>query len=220
VSGVDLFGRHSLNSAPSEILLRDKISPPMPAAVKAAALDPDDPYLLRDDAYNHWYNSLDSVVRETLIGLRVGWRWTPAHQQQAPDTKEFRIYFHPGAALPPDRDKAITWQERYYVVGYNDNVMIDSVSGDRVYEIFLPSSTATVLASVPLNPSLAEPVAYAHIGVSAADGKTHTADVRTTGNWGNRPGNEGFVGPVAKIYRVWRTPPPPPGDVFTGERLF
>lgn len=219
VSGVDLFGRHSLNSAPAEILLRDKISPPMPAAVKADALDPDDPYLLRDDAHNDWYNSLDSVVRQTLIGLRVGWRWTPAHQQQAPHTKEFRIYFHPGV-VPPDHDRAINWQERYYVVGYNKNFTIDSVNGDRVYEIFLPPSTATVLASVPLNPSLAEPVAHAYIGVTAADGKTHTADLRTTGNWANRLGNEGFVGPIAKIYRVWRTPPPPPGDVFTGERLY
>lgn len=220
VSGLDLFGRHSLNSAPAEVLLRDKISPPMPAAVKADALDPDDPYLLRNDAYDDWFNSLDSVVRETLIGLRVGWRWTPAHQQQAPDTNEFRIYFHPSAVPPLDRDQAINWQERYYVVAYNENVTIDSVSGDRVYEIFLPPATATVLASVPLNPSLAEPVAYAHIGVSAADDKTHTADVRTTGDWGNRSGNEGFVGPVAKIYRVWRTPPPPPGDVFPGERLY
>jgi hypothetical protein len=159
-------------------------------------------------------------VRETLIGLRVRWAWTTAHQQQAPGTSEFRIYFHPGAVLPPDRDQAIHWQERYYVVGYNENFKIDSVSGDRLYEIFLPPSTAQVLTSLPLNPSSAEPVAYAHIGVSAADDKTHTADQRATGDWSNRPGNEGHVGPVAKIYRVWRTPPPPPGDIFTGDRLY
>ena len=220
VSGVDLFGRHSPNSAPAQILLRDKIPPPMPAAVKADALDPDDPYLQKDDAYNEWFSSLDPIARETLIGLRVGWRWTPAHQQQAPDASEFRIYFHPGPVLPLDRDQATNWQERYYVVGYDENFTIDPDSGDRLYEIFLPPPTDPLLTSVPLNPSLAEPVAYAHIGVSAADDKTHTADHRTTGGWSNRPGNEGFVGPVAKIYRVWRTPPPAPGDVFAGERLY
>jgi hypothetical protein len=220
VSGIDLFGRHSPNSAPAQILLRDKIPPPMPAAVKADALDPDDPYLRKDNAYNEWFSSLDPIARETLIGLRVGWRWTPAHQQQAPDTSEFRIYFHPGPVLPPDRDQATNWQERYYVVGYDENFTIDPDSGDRLYEIFLPPPTDPLLTSVPLNPSLAEPVAYAHIGVCAADDKTHTADHRTTGDWSNRPGNEGFVGPVAKIYRVWRTPPPAPGDVFAGERLY
>lgn len=220
VSGVDLFGRHSSNSAPGQILLRDKIPPPMPTAVKADVLDPEDPFVQKDEAYEDWYNSLDSSARETLIGLRVRWAWTPAHQQQAPDTSEFRIYFHPGAALPPDRDQAINWQERYCVVGYNENFKIDSLSGDRLYEIFLPPSTAQVLTSLPLNPSLAEPVAYAHIGVSAADDKTHTLDARATGNWSNRPGNEGHVGPVAKIYRVRRTPPPPPGDVFAGDRLY
>ena len=220
VSGVDLFGRHSRNSSPAQVLLRDKIPPPMPTAVKADALDPEDPFVQKDAAYKNWFTSLDPSVQQTLIGLRVSWRWTPAHEQQAPDTSEFRIYFHPGADLPPDHDEPIKWQERYFVVGYNDNFTIDSVSGDRLYEVFLPIPTASILTSLPLNPSLAEPVAYAHIGVSAADDKTHTADGRTTGNWSNRPGNEGHVGPPARIYRVWRTPPPPPGDVFTGDRLY
>ena len=220
VSGIDLFGRHSQNGAPAQILLRDRIPPPMTTAVQANALDPEDPFVQKDAAYKNWFTSLDPSVQQTLIGLRVSWRWTPAHEQQAPDTSEFRIYFHPGADLPPDHDEPGKWQERYYVVGYNDDFTIDSVNGDRCYEVFLPVPTASILTSLPLNPSLAEPVVYAHIGVSAADDKTHTADHRTTGDWANRPGNEGFVGPVAKIFRVWRTPPPPPGDVFTGERLY
>lgn len=220
VVGVDLFGRHSPNSAPSQILVRDKIPPPMPTAVAADALDPDDPYFHKSDAYQDWYNSLDPLARDTLIGLRVRWIWTPAHQRQAPDTSEFRIYFHPSEVLPPDQDQALQWQDRYYVVGYNENFKIDPLSGDRVYEIFLPPATAPVLTSLPLNPSLTEPVVYAHIGVSAADDKTHTADGRTNGDWGSRNGNEGSVGAPARIYRVWRQPPPPPGDVFTGDRLF
>lgn len=218
VSGVDLFGRHSPNSSPSQLLLRDKIPPPMPTAVEAYALDPDDPFLQRDEAYQNWHNSLDASIQQILVGLRVRWIWTWAHQQQARDTHEFRIYFHPGAALPPDHDQAINWQERYYVLGYDDNVTIDSVTGQRFYEVFIPSAVDSNPTSLPLNPSLAEPVIYAHIGVSAADNKPHTNDLRMTGNWSNRPGNEGSV-ITAKIYRVLRTLPPPPEDVFAGDRL-
>jgi len=220
VSGIDLFGRHSLNSAPSQLLLRDKIPPPMPTAVEAYALDPEDRFLQRDEAYENWYNQLDSSAQQTVVGLRVRWRWTERHQQQAPDTSEFRIYFHPGADLPPDHDQAIKWQDRYYVVGYNDNVTVDSLTGERAYEIFLPPPTTLNPISIPLNPSLAEAVVYAHIGVSAADDKTHTNDQRTTGNWSNLTGNEGRVGPPSKIYRVLRTPPPPPEDIFAGERFY
>src|SRR6185369_4271214 len=180
----------------------------------------EDRFLQRDEAYENWYNQLDSSAQQTVVGLRVRWRWTERHQQQAPDTSEFRIYFHPGADLPPDHDQAIKWQDRYYVVGYNDNVTVDSLTGERAYEIFLPPPTTLNPTSIPLNPSLAEPVIYAHIGVSAADDKTHTNDQRTTGNWSNLTGNEGRVGPPSKIYRVLRTPPPPPEDVFAVERFY
>jgi hypothetical protein len=219
VSGIDLFGRYGQHSAPSQVLLRDKIPPPMPTAVEAYALDPEDRFLQRDEVYKNWYNQLDSPSPQTLVGLRVRWRWTPQHQQQTPDTKEFRIYFHPGADLPLDQDQAINWQERYYVVGYDDNVTVDSLTGERAYEILLPPPTEPNPTSIPLNPSLAVPVVYAHIGVSAADDKVHTNDQRTTGNWSGRSGNEGPVGPPATIYRVLRTLPPAPEDVFAGERL-
>jgi hypothetical protein len=218
VSGIDLFGRHSRNSVPAQLRLLDRIPPPMPTAVEAYALDPEDRYLQQDAAYKTWRTSLDSSVRQTLVGLRVRWIWTRAHQQQAPDTREFRIYLHPGATPPLDHDQPIHWQERFYVVGYSDNVTIDSVSQDRFYEVFVPSAAAPNPTSIPLNPSLANPVVYAHIAVSAADDKPHTNDQRTSGNWRNRPGNEGRVGPPAKIYRVWRTPPPAPDDIQAGNR--
>lgn len=220
VSGIDLFGRHSSNSAPTQLLLRDEIPPPLPTAVEAYPLDPEDRFIQRDQAYDNWFASLDASIRQKIFGVRVRWTWTRPNQQQAPDTKEFRLYFHPGATLPPDSDQGINWQDRCCVVGYDDNVKIDSLTGERAYEIFLPPPTETDLNFVPLNPSLSEPVVYAHIGVSAADDKLHTNDLRINGDWSNRPGNEGRVGPPAKIYRVLRTPPPPPEDVFAGERLF
>jgi len=219
VNGGDLFGRFSGTSAPSQLLLREKNPPSHPEAVEAYALDPEDRFLQRDEAYKNWHNQLDLSAQQTLVGLRVRWQWTDKQRQQAPNANEFRIYFHPGADLPPDYDLGINWQERYYVVGYHDNVTVDSLTGERSYEIFLPPPTESNPPSIPLSPSLAEPVVYAHIGVSAADDKLHTNDQRTSGNWSGRSGNEGPVSAPPTIYRVLRTPPPPPEDVFVGERF-
>ncbi|MFZ1219301.1 MAG: hypothetical protein WAO00_08405 [Chthoniobacterales bacterium] len=75
---------------------------------------------------------------------------------------------------------------------------------------------------MPLAPSETEPIVYAHIGVSAADNKSHTADDPkwATGRWGKRSGNEGRVGTPAKIYRVLRSTPPAPPAVDTSEKVW
>ena len=119
VSGRDIFGRESLLSEPARwlqwqkdpdpapwyykpppagpvvhpfaIRLLDKRPPPPPTGVEAHILDPADPHVFQDEVYKAWRaNNKDTV------GLRVSWLWTPAHYQQAPDTREFRIYFQPG----------------------------------------------------------------------------------------------------------------------------
>lgn len=123
VTGRDIFGRHSPQSAdagwfqwmpepqprpwyyqdppadsvihPSAVRLLDKMGPPPPQAVEANALDPADPTLLRDALYDAWFGTLSNAEQESLIGLRVRWRWTEAHMRQAPDTREFRIYLQP-----------------------------------------------------------------------------------------------------------------------------
>ena len=123
VNGVDLFGRHSANSTaaawyqwtpmptpspwyytqpagnravhPSAIALLDKIGPPPPTAIEAWVLDPDDPLLVQDAAYDAWRAALP-VNERSVTGLRVSWRWPQAHMDQAPDTREFRVYFHTG----------------------------------------------------------------------------------------------------------------------------
>lgn len=219
VSGVDLFGRHSEQSQPVQLRLLDRIPPPSPTGVEAYALDPEDPYLQQDTPYKNWRDALDGSVRETLVGLRVRWRWTTAHRRQSLDTREFRIYFHPGATLPNAHDQAINWQERYFVVDYKCNFQIDPNNDDRVYEVFIPPADSANLVSIPLNPTTTEPVVYAHVGVSAADDKQHAKDLRVGGQWGDRFGNEGGV-VSAKIHRVLREPPPPPEDVLGGERLY
>lgn len=137
VNGIDIFGRHSVNSAaaawrfwepppeqipwyvedppllpapapfvvhPNAIWMRNDMPPPPPTGVEAYALDPQDPLVLRDEAYNSWWNALTAspwyqalsqTERNNLIGLRVSWLWTQSHISQAPNTREFRIYYQP-----------------------------------------------------------------------------------------------------------------------------
>jgi hypothetical protein len=123
--GQDLFGRHSLLGPPAEwfqwdppppkpgdppqtppwyykprdpsvvhpfaVALLDKIAPPPPLGVEAWALDPLDRWVLVDEVYTPWRKA-----NPDLVGLRVRWRWTYLQQIQAPDTREFRIYYQPG----------------------------------------------------------------------------------------------------------------------------
>jgi hypothetical protein len=124
VSAIDIFGRHSANSvsaqwrqwapAPSPrpwyyqdppgdqvingaaVRLLDKIAPPAPPGVEAFALAPDDPTVLHDAAWQAWQGSLSLAERASVTGLRVRWRWTVDQQRQAPDTREFRVFFQPG----------------------------------------------------------------------------------------------------------------------------
>lgn len=120
LSGVDLFGRHSLLSEPAAwwslsggglgsspfdtrpaeqhpfaIQIIDETAPPSPTAVESQVLDPADPYLERDASLIAWRDALPSAVRDEALGLRVRWRWTQAHVQQAPDTSHFQICYHP-----------------------------------------------------------------------------------------------------------------------------
>jgi hypothetical protein len=80
----------------------------------------------------------------------------------------------------------------------------------REPEVFLPAPDTDEGGAFA--PSLAEPIVYAHISVSAADDKSHTPDDPQwdAGEWGGRFGNEGRVGAPAKIFRVRREPPPAP----------
>ena len=132
VTGIDLFGRYSPDSDPAPwqewtpapdprpwywggptaplvnayaVGLLDKTPPPAPTGVEAFALDPEDPYLVRDQVYlnwwialtaSPWFQNLPQADRKKLIGLRVRWLWTEGQQSFAPDTAEFRIYYQPG----------------------------------------------------------------------------------------------------------------------------
>jgi len=138
INGIDIFGRYSPNSAPFPWLkwnpppdprpwywdrttvikvhdfalgLLDKTPPPPPTEVEAFALEPADPWLVKDEAYtswwndltvSQWYKDLTTEQKQDLIPLRVRWLWTEAAMRQAPDTREFRIYFQSGPqnALP------------------------------------------------------------------------------------------------------------------------
>lgn len=82
-------GHHSIH--PFAVALLDKIPPPRPTGLEATCLDPFDRWVLRDEPYETW-----RADHPTAVGLRVRWRWILAHMNQAPDTREFRLYYQPG----------------------------------------------------------------------------------------------------------------------------
>lgn len=119
INGIDLFGRYSDYSLPASwhqwsampkpkpwyyqlpadnrqlhafaARLLDTIGPPPPTAIEASALDPEDPYVVRDAAYNNWFAALPASQKK-VVGLRVKWQWTLYHMRQAPNTLAFVIY--------------------------------------------------------------------------------------------------------------------------------
>lgn len=409
VSGIDIFGRHSKASAdarwfqwapvpkprpwyyvdppadsvlhPSAVRLLDKIGPPPPYAMEASALDPADPTLLRDAAYDTWFGSLTAAEQLDVIGLRVRWQWTDGHMRHAPDTREFRIYLQAdflnalagritsvtaagatvsdvltditnlhaadayvgawlrvgasafrvigsGAGTPialrvqnigaaddiapvvggactvtvpqvynsgtvsittgltlvtgtntnwtaqlagmtfkvvgeletyvvaavnsptellldrqyaggsqlavpygirfplyVDFQSAVSWQDRVYVVPFDEHVTVTTDAGGRPlrkYDVIIPAAGDVVRSGLQMPTSVEQPLKYAHVGVSAADDKPHTADDPkwATGNWGGRFGNEGPVSAPAKIFVVRRTPPPAPVAPPDSDRVF
>jgi hypothetical protein len=365
---------------PFAVQVPDFVPPPHPGGVEAYALDPADPAVLRDAAYvawwtalqaAPWYQALSAQQKRDLIGLRVRWRWTQAQMRQAPDVKEFRIYYQTGrlnallghttavlpagdaettvktsiendraagayagawlrvgtdsftivaseggtplrlrvrnlgaasnvrprvntpctVALPPfyaegrvtvsngspvvtgdrtawtsalagqtfqvvgdaasyvvasvdspvrltlsapyagesapakgygvrhplfvDYGTASSWERRFYVVDFaapqHVQSMTDAADDPQWhYDVFLPRPDGSFRAGVPLAPSRGEPVAYAHVGVSAADDKAYAPDARKTGALSGRPGNEGRLAPPSTVFRVLRERPPAP----------
>jgi len=306
---VDPAGDTSVH--PFAIGLLDKMAPPPPTGVEAFALDPADPFLQKDAAYRAWFASLSPVEQVSVIGLRVRWNWTEALMRQAPDTKEFRVYYQSGrlnsrlgrttsvsaasateslvqsdipnsnpvdafagcslkigtsmftivasdSASPlrirvknigplkdvvpgdhadcevnipndhplfVDYGTAHSWEERYYVVDFNEHVIVgvdDEGRPLRKYEVFLPTSGDTFRGGLALNPDLAEPIKLAAIGVSTADNRTHTADDAkwAAGRFGGRTGNEGPMSPPSIVFRVLRTIPVPPIPPPDSERVY
>ena len=246
VSGMDLFGRISEPSGPAPwyqwapmpaprpwyytdpagetvvhptaVRVLNKIPPPAPAGVTASVLDPQDPFLLQDAAYITWRDTLPAGVQDMLVGLRVSWRWTAAQQEQAPGTAEFRVYWNAGA--PPDAGDPLGWSDRVHVVPIGTGT---EAPDGLMFDVFLPVPGGPVFAAgVPLDPTTADPIAYADVGVSTADAAPHTADAAkwSAGAWGGRAGNEGRVGGPARVWRVRRVPPPAPAVPPGPERVY
>lgn len=175
VSGIDIFGRHSSNSDPAKwyqwmpipdprpwyyqepqgeraihpfaIRLLDKIPPPSPTAIEAYPLDPADPLVVKDDAYNEWRKT-----HENLVGLRVRWQWTEAHMKQAPDTEEFRIYYQPGHM------NALVGRTRNVLIGNKETDVETDISNALSTDAFkgaslqIGSTLFEILASESTNP--------------------------------------------------------------------
>jgi hypothetical protein len=250
VNGIDLFGRFSPRSPfapwrqwapepqprpwyyrdppgdqvihPSSVRILDRTPPPTPASLEAWALDPADPMVIQDAAYLAWRDSLPAAQHDTLVGLRVRWRWTAAQQRQAPDTAEFRLYWHAGTHLPGNWQHVPSWTLRGHVTAFADAAAVAGNS-DRTYEVFLPPAPGQgpFGGGLPLNPTRAEPVAYGHVTVTAVDDAAHAPDTWPgAGPLAGRSGNESACASAARVFRVLREPPPPPEAVVDSERVY
>lgn len=250
VNSIDLFGRFSPPSAfaewhqwvpvpdpkpwyyidppadrivhASSVRVIDRTPPPPPAFIEACVLDPGDPIVVRDAALDAWRATLPAAQRNTLIGLRVRWRWTVAQQRQAPDTQEFRIYWNPGTTPPSGWERVATWQLRCQVTPYASNVTV-AAGGDRSYDVFLPlaAGQGAFGAGAPLNPTRADPLLYANVTVTAADDAVLAPDTWPgAGPLAGRTGNESRAASPARVYRVLREPPPPPQPIVDANRAY
>lgn len=180
VSSVSLFGQHSPPSAdapwyqwtpapdpvpwyykqgagdaliqPNAVDLVDKTPPPPPTGIEASLLDPLDPNIIADGRYRAWRKAVPNV------GLRAKWVWTAAHMRQAPDTKEFRLYWHPDSAPQiPDKNDPIAWQQRMYALGYNPVTPSDYLTAVNAAGLPLSNLAATASGSTLImkgNPDL------------------------------------------------------------------
>jgi hypothetical protein len=56
----------------------------------------------------------------------VRWEWEAQQRWQAPDTREFRIYFNPGQQLDDSADP-LHWAQRIAILGVGEQVVSQSL---------------------------------------------------------------------------------------------
>ncbi|WP_338911894.1 hypothetical protein [Mycetohabitans rhizoxinica] len=205
---------------PQAVRIIDKTRPPVPLGVEAYVLDPDDPIVVKDAAYDAWRVGLGPEGAAT-IGLRLRWRWSPEQQQRAPNVSEFRLYWSGGSAPPAGWQEPAAWQDRFFVCAYGNNVTYEG-DGTRIYEVFLPAAGGGPMAGgVPLAPSLDKVIDYANVSATAADSTPSTADRWPgAGPFAERPGNESQCAPAQRVFRVWRQRPAPPSPIVDSDRVY
>ena len=132
---IDPPGNQQIN--PFAIELLDLTPPPPPTATEATALDAEDRFLIKDDAYTSWRFSIESTTwftafnqedRDNFIGLRVRWQWTHYHMRQAPLTSGFNIHYHPGYTPPTEAANPAQWNNFLMEVPY-ENFISETVRG-------------------------------------------------------------------------------------------
>lgn len=160
----------------------------------------------------------------TPLELRVS-NLGPQHDVRPPPNARCEINIPNTSPLFVNYAGAHAWAERYYVVGFDEHVTVGVDDGGRPlrsYEAFLPAPGDSFRDGLPLEPDRAEPIAFAAIGVTAADGRPHSPDDPKwdAGRYSGRAGNESAVGPPALVFRVLREAPDPPVAPPDSEKVF
>ena len=144
--------------------------------------------------------------------------------RQAPDTVEFRLYFNPGTNPPvPDPHEPTSWADRIHVTPFADAVAVSPDGSDRTYEVFLPQPGGAVFATrVPLAPTLADPIQYAHSRRSRRPTDTHTDDDprwAASAHRGTDPAMKAAWAPT-KVFCVKRDRPDPSAVPPDSDRVY
>lgn len=206
VAGQDLFGRQSpLSPAcrwlaadgttvrnPLAVQLADATPPPVPQAVRALALQADYRLVPQDAAFHTWQAALTDP--ESLIGLRVSWQWPERYEQQAPDTKDFRIYYEPGwlnARAGRTLTVAVSGSSSTVATDIEHSEAADAFAGCRLrirnaFYAITASSAASPLTLTVTNLAGGEettPAALAPGTVVIPPGHALHADYRTAAPW-------------------------------------
>jgi hypothetical protein len=90
VAGVDLFGRMSDFSAPSNAVSPVPLPPPSPPNVTARFIDGKDPWLSKEDR-----DALPQGIADA-VAIRLRWNWPEDYERMAPDVQTFKVYYLPG----------------------------------------------------------------------------------------------------------------------------
>lgn len=153
----------------------------------------------------------------TPLVLRVGNRGED-HDVQPTAGKPCAITLRAGHPHHRDFQRADAWAERRRMVGYDEHVEVDTDdAGEEVrhYELTLPLPDDVDPEGLPLAASLAEPIVYGHVGVSAV--RELPAGVPDQAPPGAPPwqdpgafDTEGPVSRPATVYVVLRGAPDPP----------
>ena len=213
--GFDIFGRESAWSAPAFVRVLDLIPPPAPTVLLQPQPGPSVPpnEVVRFPLRARYLESGDpelTAADRALVTANGGpvtvveWNWLPEQAQLAPDTGEFRVYFHPRfrtesatlSSVGPPSDTSAT-------VTLSGVPSFDAVGGELVSRgrgFVVTSQSGTVLTVAPSRTGKAD--GTVELGVPSTGLAQLTEGWRNSRIWQTRSAVEPVTAPASGYYRA------------------